>query len=113
MSFHAGANNVRVEDNHILKATIPNEAGEMVEAELDLNSCIGNHNGSFQWEGQGYADSGGAFSFSFEGGGIPVLRAELKNVDGEGVPSDINIAERISNQNGRLVFDPIQWIRRC
>ena len=47
MSFHISAQDVRVEDNHILKASIPNEDGELVEAELDLNTCIGNHDGMF------------------------------------------------------------------
>ncbi|KAL2061389.1 hypothetical protein VTL71DRAFT_7662 [Oculimacula yallundae] len=104
MSFHASAQDIRVEENHILRATIPNNDGEMVEAELDLNNCIGNNNGSFQWEGQGFTDSGDNFSFNFEGDGIPVLRGELQNVEGEACSCDINIAERISNQNGQLVF---------
>ncbi|KAL5327620.1 hypothetical protein ACEPPN_005321 [Leptodophora sp. 'Broadleaf-Isolate-01'] len=106
MSFHAAAQDVRVEDNHILKASIPNVDGEMIEAELDLNSCIGNNDGSFQWEGQGFADSGENFSFGLEGDdGVPILRGELRNIEGESVPCDINIAERISNQNGQLVFE--------
>ncbi|KAH7379776.1 CVNH domain-containing protein [Cadophora sp. MPI-SDFR-AT-0126] len=106
MSFHISAQDVRVEDNHILKANIPNGEGELVEAELDLNTCIGNHDGSFAWEGQGYADSGENFSFGLEGDdGVPVLRGELRNIEGEGIPCDINISERISNQNGQLVFE--------
>ncbi|KAK0113525.1 hypothetical protein ONS95_013779 [Cadophora gregata] len=106
MSFHISAQDVRVEDNHILKASIPNVDGELVEAELDLNSCLGNNDGSFAWEGQGYADSGENFSFEFEGDdGLPILRGELRNIEGEGIPGDINISERISNQNGQLVFE--------
>ncbi len=52
----------------------------------------------------GFADSGQNFSFGLEGDGVPILRAELFNVEGEAIPSDINISERIENQNGQFVF---------
>jgi hypothetical protein len=45
MSFHLSAQNVRVEDGHILRATLANVDGEWVDAELDLNSIIGNSDG--------------------------------------------------------------------
>lgn len=35
---------------------------------------------------------------------VPVLRAELGNVDGQSNPADVNLAERIGNQDGQLVF---------
>ncbi|PBP26333.1 hypothetical protein BUE80_DR002641 [Diplocarpon rosae] len=104
MSFHASAQDVRVEDNHILKATLFKADGETVEAELDLNNCIGNNNGAFEWEGQGFANSGENFSFSLEGDGVPILRGFLSNVEGEVVAADVNLSERIENQNGQLVF---------
>ena len=47
MSFHASAENIRVDDGHILRAVLDNGKGEKVEAELDLNTCIGNNNGWF------------------------------------------------------------------
>ncbi|CAL3970195.1 unnamed protein product [Diplocarpon coronariae] len=104
MSFHASAQDIRVEENHILKATLFNADGESVEAELDLNSFIGNNNGTFEWEGQAFTDSGENFSFSLEGDGVPILRGFLSNMDGEAVAADINLSERIENQNGQLVF---------
>ncbi|KAI9052069.1 hypothetical protein LZ554_004322 [Drepanopeziza brunnea f. sp. 'monogermtubi'] len=106
MSFHASAQDIRVEDNHILKATLTNAAGEPVEAELDLNDCIGNQDGRFEWGGQGFSDSGQNFSFSIEGGeaDLPILRGELSNVEGEPVACDINLSERIENRDGELVF---------
>jgi hypothetical protein len=45
MSFHAAAENVRVEENHILRARIPNGAGELVDAEIDLDQILGNNDG--------------------------------------------------------------------
>lgn len=53
MSFHESAQNVTVEDGHVLRAELANVEGENVEAELDLNTCIGNNNGSFEWGGSG------------------------------------------------------------
>lgn len=45
MSFFRTAEDIRVEDGHILIARVANEEGEMVESTLDLNSCIGNEEG--------------------------------------------------------------------
>jgi len=46
MSFHASAEHIRVDDGHILRAVLHNSAGEAVEAEFDLNTVLGNNNGS-------------------------------------------------------------------
>ena len=45
MSFHISASNIRVEDGHILKATLLDVDGNAVEAEFDLDTVIGNDNG--------------------------------------------------------------------
>lgn len=45
MSFHASAQDIRVDDGHILKARLQNTNGEEVDAEIDLNQCIGNNDG--------------------------------------------------------------------
>jgi len=61
--------------------------------------------GQFQWDGENFSHSAQNVSFSIEGGGeVPVLRAELQNMDGEWVAHDVNLAERIENQNGEFVF---------
>ncbi|KFA80691.1 hypothetical protein S40288_01754 [Stachybotrys chartarum IBT 40288] len=105
MPFHESAQNVTVEDGHVLRAELANVEGEHVEAEFDLNSCIGNNNGSFEWGGSGFADSAEEITFEIEGdAGVPILRAKLYNVDGELVDGDINLAERIQNNNGEFSF---------
>lgn len=44
-------------------------------------------------------------SFSFEGGdNVPVLRADLRDVEGEFKVHDINLAERIQNVDGQFQF---------
>ena len=56
MSFDQGAQNIRVEDS-ILRCQLPNENGELVDAELDLNNVLGNNDGRFEW------GSGGTWRF--------------------------------------------------
>lgn len=53
----------------------------------------------------GFADSAEEISFELEGDdSVPVLRAQLFNVDGELVEADVNLAERINNDNGAFTF---------
>ncbi|KAL2270631.1 hypothetical protein VTJ83DRAFT_2 [Remersonia thermophila] len=104
--FHASAADIRVDDGHILRGVLTNVDGEGVEAEFDLNTVIGNNNGSFEWGGADFAYSAEEITFSIEGAdSVPVLRALLRNVDGELVGADINLAERIGNINGEFVFE--------
>lgn len=52
MSFHLSAEDIEVDDGHILRAKLQNGDGDTVDAEIDLNHFIGNDNGSFQWGGE-------------------------------------------------------------
>ncbi|KAF3395799.1 Cyanovirin-N [Penicillium rolfsii] len=109
MSFHESASSIELEDGHILKATLRNEAGDEVESELDLNQIIGNDNGRFDWGGENFEHSAENIELTREerdeGEPIPVLRAYLGTLDGENVPADINLAERITNDDGYLKFN--------
>jgi hypothetical protein len=125
MSFHGSAQEIRLEDGHILKANLANGDGEWNEVEIDLNNILGNNNGSyrvhflpfhkmltmaalqgsFEWGGENFAASAQNISFELEGDdSVPILRAELFNIDGEAVAGDINLAERIGNNNGEFHF---------
>ncbi|KAL2131518.1 hypothetical protein VTI74DRAFT_4939 [Chaetomium olivicolor] len=105
MSFHASAQDIRVDDGHILRARLSNANGEGVDAEIDLNQFIGNNDGNFEWGGENFSHSAENITFSLEGGdSVPVLRAGLRNVEGEVVYRDINLAERIGNNDGRFEF---------
>lgn len=46
MSFHVDAEELRVDDDHILVGKLPNEDGDLVDAEIDLNEFIGNEDGT-------------------------------------------------------------------
>ncbi|KAJ5981429.1 hypothetical protein N7522_013850 [Penicillium canescens] len=116
MSFHESATHIELEDGHILKAVLRNGEGDEQESILDLNSIIGNNDGLSQLltthfrtillGGENFHESASDISFEREGDPeIPVLRAVLGNVEGEGQDADINLAERITNINGELVFE--------
>ncbi|KAK4132230.1 CVNH domain-containing protein, partial [Trichocladium antarcticum] len=106
MSFHASAQDIRVDDGHILRARLQNTNGEEVDAEIDLNQCIGNNDGTFEWDGEGFAGSAENINFSLEGDdSVPILRASLRNVEGDLVDADINLSERIGNNDGNFSFE--------
>lgn len=61
--------------------------------------------GHFQWEGVNFSDSAQDVHFAIEGGGeVPVLRATLTNENGDGEQRDLNLSERIMNNDGQFVF---------
>jgi hypothetical protein len=47
MSFHYSAQDIRVDDGHILRARLQQADGEWNDSEIDLNDFIGNDNGEF------------------------------------------------------------------
>ncbi|GKZ18573.1 hypothetical protein AbraIFM66951_003454 [Aspergillus brasiliensis] len=105
MSFFRTAEDIRVDDGHILVARVANEVGEMVESSFDLNSCIGNDEGRFQWGGNDFSGSAEDIRFAIEGDdNVPVLRARLLNSDGEAFDADINLAEHVTNRDGVLEY---------
>ncbi|GIK02110.1 hypothetical protein Aspvir_006153 [Aspergillus viridinutans] len=105
MSFHLSAEDIRIQDNHVLVARLRDASGELRDASIDLNNYLGNDNGHFQWEGVNFSECAENVHFAIEGGGeVPVLRARLANVDGEYQDADVNLSERIENIDGRFVF---------
>lgn len=61
--------------------------------------------GRFVWGGAGYADSSERGWLSIEGDNQPILRAALFDGDGNLVENvDINLAERIGNNDGQFYF---------
>ncbi|KAK3368397.1 Cyanovirin-N [Podospora didyma] len=105
MSFNTFAENIRLDDGHILRAGLLNADGNVNQAEVDLNQFLGNNNGAFEWSGENFSGSAQNISFSIEGDNVPVLRAELADADGNFHGADINLAERIGNDNGNFVFN--------
>ncbi|KAL1625500.1 hypothetical protein SLS56_007322 [Neofusicoccum ribis] len=105
MSFHLSAEDIRIEDNHILKARLRTEGGDWNDAEIDLNQHLGNQDGMIHWDGRDFSHSAENVTFSIEGGGeVPVLRTFLRSIDGEEFARDVNLAERIQNHDGHFVY---------
>lgn len=46
MAFHLSAQDVRIDDKHYLRALLSNESGDLVEAEFDLDTVLGNDEGN-------------------------------------------------------------------
>ncbi|KAL8370378.1 hypothetical protein RB595_000651 [Gaeumannomyces hyphopodioides] len=115
MSFHTPAANIRIEDRSWLKAAdLFNGGGEHVEAAIDLNTCLGNNEGPFEWGVRVrasntyvayFADAGQDVCVSLEGDDrVPVLRACLADSECNYHFRDVNLAERIGNNIGELYF---------
>ncbi|KAK4209742.1 Cyanovirin-N [Rhypophila decipiens] len=105
MSFHLSAVDIRLDDGHILRARLGNGEGEQVDAEFDLNTVIGNNDGNFEWGGSDFSGSAEEISFSLEGDdSVPILRANLRDVEGNLQHRDLNLSERITNENGNFAY---------
>ncbi|KAF9174868.1 hypothetical protein BGX21_010659 [Mortierella sp. AD011] len=101
MSFSATSMNAYLHHDHILRAVCQDEDGNCVESELDLDDLIGNEDGWFTWDSGNFSES--ARDVRLEDGYL--LTAELPMRDGgyrERQGIDLN--ERVSNDNGQLVF---------
>ncbi|KAL7944069.1 Cyanovirin-N [Trichoderma barbatum] len=101
MSFSASAQNIWLENGHRLRASLQDEEGNWRDSEIDLNDFIGNEDGWFMWDGVNFSDS--AQDIRLEG---TLLTAELPMRDGgyrerQGIQLD----DRVSNNNGHLVFN--------
>lgn len=46
MSFHLSAVDIRIEDGHVLVARLRRADGELQDASIDLDNCLGNDNGT-------------------------------------------------------------------
>ena len=50
MTFIQSAENVRIDDGHILRAQLRNVNGDLVDAEIDLDHVIGNNWGIYRYK---------------------------------------------------------------
>ncbi|KAJ5748177.1 uncharacterized protein N7511_009873 [Penicillium nucicola] len=103
MSFHQTCQNVRIEfngDSIYLHCDARDEHGGFRPTSLRLDDFIGNEDGWFMWDGVNAGRS--ARSVALDGS---VLTAELPMRNGgHRERQGINLNDRISNENGRLVY---------
>jgi hypothetical protein len=74
----------------------------------NVSVCADNDHhatGHFQWGGENFSHSAERTFFDIEGdASVPILRAGLRNEEGEVTGADVNLSERIGNDNGSFVF---------
>ncbi|KAB8212476.1 Cyanovirin-N [Aspergillus parasiticus] len=103
--FQDSAREVRVEEPKFLVAELRQTDGNWRLAKVDLDEHLGNENGHFQWGGRNFSRTARNVHFGFEGAAnVPVLRAELRTPDGAWEPRDVNLNERVFNNNGHFEF---------
>ncbi|KAG8702617.1 hypothetical protein FRC08_003363 [Ceratobasidium sp. 394] len=98
MSFSQSSQNIRLEGS-TLHADCRASDGNFHSSSLNLDSCLGNENGSFQWGKQNFSHSAQGFGLN-----VPILTASLQNEGGGFQQAEINLDERIANDNGNLKF---------
>ncbi|WAO84948.1 CVNH domain-containing protein [Fusarium falciforme] len=126
MNFHLEAKNVRLENDHYLRASISFD-GKWEDVSLDLDLYIGNNNGALSWGGSSeslslaeemrYANMSNPRSdFSLEatsirlgkdpyGGWCPVLYATLPDSNGVTKSCGIYLGRCIGIENSNLTCD--------
>lgn len=69
--------------------------------------------GHFYWDGENFSGSAQDVEFTIEGdGSVPVLRATLIDQEGNGQQRDVNLSERISNNDGQFNYSEC-FINAC
>ncbi|KAE8351828.1 CVNH domain-containing protein [Aspergillus coremiiformis] len=101
-NFSASARDIRLEGNHDLVAHCCAISGQFRPSVIPLNTVLSNHFGTFAWERNGNFSGSARNVRLIEGG--KVVEAELANGQGGWNRAWMRLDERISNQNGTLVF---------
>jgi hypothetical protein len=61
--------------------------------------------GHFTWDGENFSHSAENIHFALEGDGdVPVLRATLFDAEGNSESRDLNLGERVANDDGNFVY---------
>ncbi|GFF56085.1 cyanovirin-N [Aspergillus lentulus] len=101
-NFSASSMDISLEHDYELTARCRSVSGELHRSSISLNSVLSNHFGSFVWARGGNFGASARNVHLAEGG--RVLDAELADGDGHWKRAWAGLDERITNQNGHLVF---------
>ncbi|TPR05298.1 hypothetical protein CAN33_0034035 [Aspergillus niger] len=101
-NFSASSRDIRLESHHDLVAACGRVSGELQLSVLPLNSVLANHWGKFAWERNGNFAASARNVRLVDGG--RVLEAELADGNDGWNRTWIRLDERITNQNGQLMF---------
>ncbi|TQB68529.1 hypothetical protein MPDQ_003252 [Monascus purpureus] len=101
-NFSSSSTGIRLEHGHILAAHCTSISGHARQSSIDLNDVLENVWGKFSWKrGGNFFQS--ARNVRLRKGGR-VLEAELGNGQGGSNRARVRLDERISNQDGFLVY---------
>ncbi|KAH7162085.1 Cyanovirin-N [Dactylonectria estremocensis] len=101
MAFSQSSRNIRIEDSLLYADCLKEDNRTWVPAEINLDSVIGNINGSFQWGKQAFSQS--ARDIHLEENST--LAASLANEVGTyGPDQTVNLDDHIANINGHLEY---------
>ncbi|QRV78806.1 CVNH domain protein [Ceratobasidium sp. AG-Ba] len=101
MSFSKSSRNIQLQGNSVLSAQCERADGQsFAPSTLDLNTCLGNIDGSFKWGEKDYSLT--ARDVSLDGTN---LSAKLQRADGVSERhATVDLDERIENHDGNLRF---------
>lgn len=101
-NFHASSRNVYIEGHSTLVAESANTHGHFQRTTIDLNDVFTNTNGQMHWaRGGNFADSARHIRLTDNGN---CLEAELGDGRGGWMYNKVDLNERITNEDGRLIL---------
>ncbi|KAL3458942.1 CVNH domain-containing protein [Aspergillus heterothallicus] len=101
-NFSASSSSIRLQGNYELVASCRSRSGHQHESRLPLSSVLTNEFGHFKWRRNGNFGASARNARLTEGG--RVLEAELADGRGGWRRDWVKLDERISNNDGSLVF---------
>lgn len=101
-NFRASSHDVHIEGRSTLVAECFDVHGHKQRSAIDLNDCLTNNGGRIEWaRGGNFAASAQHIRLKHDEN---VLEAELGDGRGGWQHCEVNLNERIGNDNGRLHF---------
>lgn len=100
--FHASSEDIELQEQRYLVARCKDVGGVPLASRLDLNDCLTNNNGHFEWCKAGnFVQSARNVELVEDG---QLLKAQLKQCNGAWRSDSIRLPHRISNKYGHLVM---------
>jgi hypothetical protein len=100
MVFSESSKNLEIRDKTILSAQCRDSQGAYHQSEIDLNSYITNNDGFLQWRPHGHFRANSK-SIRLDGA---VLKSMCQRENGTWLSSQLNLDDKISNCNGKLIY---------
>jgi hypothetical protein len=108
MAFHESCQNIFIEnrdDVTVLFAEVDNGYGSWEQTSLVLDEILGFEEGNLVWEGSGaFTDIVETIDLYFDDYNLPYLRVSIFDEFGDRVQQELNLADRIAQQDGCLVL---------